>query len=221
MRPCAFALNVTPFGNAAGNRVRNETANPSGGIRLPARDNRRSDMRSHVRRISWLSIASPVVALCLVTGGCGFAGDRGRSPKGPGTGGSDAGVSTGLGGSAGRGGGSGATGGARVDAGAPTPTFSDFPATPVVDPSAPPNAAALFDGSAPRTDGAPCITAPVAGTLMPRNWLRPRFELTAAAGENLFEIDLSVSGFAHPLRSSPPTRATRSTRRPGAGFATR
>ena len=35
---------------------------------------------------------------------------------------------------------------------------------------------------------------------MPRNWLRPRFELAPAAGENLFEIDLAVAGFAHPLR---------------------
>ena len=35
---------------------------------------------------------------------------------------------------------------------------------------------------------------------MPRNWLRPRFELAPAAGENLFEIDLTVAGFAHPLR---------------------
>jgi hypothetical protein len=79
----------------------------------------------------------------------------------------------------------------------------------VVDPSAPPNAAALFDGSTPRSDGAPCVTAPIAGTLMPRNWLRPRFELSAAAGENLFEIDLSVGGFAHTLRifTANPTYA--------------
>jgi hypothetical protein len=35
---------------------------------------------------------------------------------------------------------------------------------------------------------------------MPRNWLRPRFELAAAAGDNLFEIDVTVAGFAHPLR---------------------
>ena len=166
-------------------------------------------MPSHVRKISWLSIAPPVVALCLVTGGCEFAGRSRAVSQEPGTGGSDTGVSTGLGGAAGRAGGSGATGGSRVDAGAPLPTFSDFPATPVVDPSAPPNAAALFDGSTPRSDGAPCITAPIAGTLMPRNWLRPRFELAAAAGENLFEIDLSVSGFAHTLRifTANPTYA--------------
>jgi hypothetical protein len=36
--------------------------------------------------------------------------------------------------------------------------------------------------------------------LMPRNWLRPRFDLAPAAGENLFEITLTVAGFAHPLR---------------------
>src|SRR5579871_1059351 len=90
-----------------------------------------------------------------------------------------------------------ATGG--VDAGT-SPTFSDFPATPVVDPSAPSNAQALFDGATARKSGAPCITSPITGTLMPRNWLRPRFDVTPAGGENLFEIDLSVSGFAHTLR---------------------
>jgi hypothetical protein len=34
---------------------------------------------------------------------------------------------------------------------------------------------------------------------MPRNWLRPQFTFTPAADENLFEITLTVSGFAHPL----------------------
>jgi len=131
-----------------------------------------------------------------MTAACGFAGRSGSTAQAPGTGGSDAGVSTGLGGTAGR----GASGGSSGAAGAPAPTFADFPATPIVDPSAPPNAAALFDGSAPRSGGAPCVTAPVAGTLMPRNWLRPRFELNATSGENLFEIDLSVGGFAHTLR---------------------
>ncbi|HSY40770.1 MAG TPA: hypothetical protein VLA79_14615, partial [Polyangia bacterium] len=150
-----------------------------------------------MRRLLWLPIASPIVALCLLTAGCGFAGRSGAGSQGPGTGGSGAGVSSGLGGAAGRGAAGATAGGA---AGAPAPTFADFPATPIVDPSAPPNAAALFDGSTPRSDGAPCVTAPVAGTLMPRNWLRPRFELNAAAGENLFEIDLSVAGFAHTLR---------------------
>jgi hypothetical protein len=146
-----------------------------------------------------LPIASSIVALCLATGGCEFAGRSRSVSQGSGTGGIDAGTSTGLGGTAGRST-SGATGGSRADAASSSQTLTDFPATPIVDSSAPPNAAELFDGSTPRSDGAPCVTSPIAGTLMPRNWLRPRFELTAAAGENLFEIDLSVAGFAHTLR---------------------
>ena len=144
-----------------------------------------------------------------MTGGCEFAGRSRSVSQQPGTGGTDAGTSTGLGGSAGRSATGGATGGSRVDGGPSPTTFTDFPAAPIVDPSAPPNAAELFDGSTPRGDGAPCVTSPIVGTLMPRNWLRPRFELTAAAGENLFEIDLSVSGFAHTLRifTANPTYA--------------
>ena len=157
-------------------------------------------MRSHARRVSWLPLALSIAASGLTAGGCGFSARSRSVSQGSGTGGSGAGTQTGLGGTGGPGASAGATGGSSVDAGAPTPTLTDFSATPIVDPSAPSNAAALFDGSPPRTDGAPCVTAPVAGTLMPRNWLRPRFELSATAGENLFEIDLSVAGFAHTLR---------------------
>ena len=67
-------------------------------------------------------------------------------------------------------------------------------------PSAPAGAADLFDNTPARSAGAPCITSPITGTLMPRNWLRPRFDLQPASGDNLFEVDLSVPGFAHPLR---------------------
>ena len=80
------------------------------------------------------------------------------------------------------------------------PPLTDFPADPIIDTSAPANAPGLFDGATPRADGAPCISSPIVGTLMPRNWLRPRVELAPAAGENLFEIDLAVAGFAHTLR---------------------
>ncbi len=161
-------------------------------------------MRLHARSGSRLAIGNPVAALWLIVvlptttpilGGCGFttrakavsSQDAGGSGGGPGT-------SSGTGGTAGKGAPT-----TSSDAGA-APTLTDFPAAPIVDPSAPPSAASLFDGSPPRTDGAPCITAPVTGTLMPSNWLRPRFELTAASGENLFEINLSVAGFAHTLR---------------------
>src|SRR5262249_21756276 len=89
------------------------------------------------------------------------------------------------------------------------PPLTDFPADPIIDPSAPANAPALFAGTAPRAGGAPCITSPITGTLMPKNWLRPRFDLAPAAGENLFEIDLAVAGSAHPLRifTANPTTA--------------
>jgi hypothetical protein len=124
-------------------------------------------------------------------GGSGVAG-TGGSPGGPGGNGP-----------AGRGGGSGAGGAAPRDAGMDAPgvgPLTDFPTTPFIDPSAPANAPALFDGTPPRASGAPCIVSPIAGALMPRNWLRPRFELAPAAGDNLFEIDVTVAGFAHPLR---------------------
>jgi hypothetical protein len=169
-------------------------------------------MRSYLR-LSWARIGSPIAALCLTTFGCGFTAKTGGAP-GASTGapmtstGGGPGTSSGAGGSGAHGGG-GATTAMGVDAGTTPPPLTDFPTSPILDPSAPPNAAALFDGNAPRSGGAPCITSPLPGTLMPRNWLRPRFDLTAASGENLFEIDLSVAGFAHSLRifTASPTTA--------------
>ncbi len=158
-------------------------------------------MRTTGRIAVWQSLALAIAALGV---GCKFASPG--APNGPGPG-------TGTGGVTGRGGtgGGGGAGGhipniggfpgkdAGADAALPPP-LDDFPADPIIDSSAPANAPALFDGTTPRAGGAPCIVSPIAGTLMPRNWLRPRFELAAAAGENLFELDLTVAGFAHPLR---------------------
>ena len=95
------------------------------------------------------------------------------------------------------------TGGGARDAAppsmdAPMP-ITDFPPDPVIAPGAPSNAPTLFTTTAPRTTGAPCILSPEPKTLMPRNWLRPRFEYTPAADENLFEITLTVPAFAHRL----------------------
>jgi hypothetical protein len=131
--------------------------------------------------------------------GCKFASPESRGTAGGG----------GLGGGASGGGGAGGRmtpnigGFPGKDAGTDAPVFptlTDFPVDPIIDPSAPADAPALFDGATPRAGGAPCFTSPIAGTLMPRNWLRPRFDLAPAAGENLFEIKLTVAGFAHPLR---------------------
>jgi len=111
----------------------------------------------------------------------------------------------GGGGSPGAGGRGGAvlvgTGGVGGTGGAPPPPLMDFPTDPIfVDPAIPRNAPSLFDASGP-AGSAPCITSPEAETLMPRNWLRPRFDYRPTRDENLFEVTVSVSGFAHSLRA--------------------
>ncbi len=76
--------------------------------------------------------------------------------------------------------------------------FNDFPAAPVIDPTgttpAPASAPSLFGaaGSGAQSGG-PCLVDPEPGTLLPQNWLRPRFHFIAPAGENLFEIRLHAA----------------------------
>jgi hypothetical protein len=152
--------------------------------------------RSITTRLSLALLGSILFSTCAkVNGlpalsgaaGTGVAGQGGQS--GSGLAGRSAGGAAG-----------GATpGDAGTDASA-VGRLTDFPATPIIDPSAPANAPALFGNTPPRISGAPCIVSPIPGALMPRNWLRPRFELAAAGGDNLFEIDITVPGFAHPLR---------------------
>jgi hypothetical protein len=81
--------------------------------------------------------------------------------------------------------------------------FNDFPATPIVDPSAPANAPALFSapdgGSGGSSAGGPCLFEPEPDTLFPNNWVRPRFNWNAGAGENLFEIRLHTSAEVNDL----------------------
>src|SRR5262245_23000629 len=146
-------------------------------------------MRTLGRTSTWQSLA--LVAIAALGAGCKFASPEARGAGGAG--------GVGAGGT----GGGGGAGGKMIpniggfpgkDAGtdaAVFPPLTDFPADPLIDPSAPADAPALFDGSAPRAGGAPCITSPIAGTLMPRNWLRPRFELSPAAGEHLFRVKLT------------------------------
>jgi hypothetical protein len=80
---------------------------------------------------------------------------------------------------------------------------SDFPPTPVIDPTGntPPSAPTLFgppgsgDGSA-----GPCLLDPQDRALLPQNWLRPRFSFTpATAGQNLFEIRLHTASQPNDL----------------------
>jgi len=137
----------------------------------------------------------------LVVGGIGCAK---VSPGADGAGGSGGGATAGGGGTiVRRDAGSGLGGtpfevdAAGVDAG---PPITDFPGDPVMGtPTTPTNAPTLFGGT-PRPGSAPCVLSPQDGTLMPKNWLRPRFEWRRAADENLFEIRLQVARFPTPLR---------------------
>jgi hypothetical protein len=81
----------------------------------------------------------------------------------------------------------------------------DFPADPVMDPDsnpAPPaNAAMLFGAPDNMGTSGACILEPSLsdgtpqrpGALFPANWVSPRFRWAPAAGEDLFEVRLSVA----------------------------
>ncbi len=76
---------------------------------------------------------------------------------------------------------------------------TDFPTAPIMDGTPPGNAASLFPASGTFT-GTLCVAEPQLsagsspGALMPANWTRPRFRMTPANGENLFEIRISAKG---------------------------
>ena len=69
-------------------------------------------------------------------------------------------------------------------------SWNDFPSEPVVDTSTgmPPSDAPTLFAQPGETDGGPCLVEPVAGAVMPLNWIRPRVRFVALAGQNLFEI---------------------------------
>jgi hypothetical protein len=69
--------------------------------------------------------------------------------------------------------------------------YTDFPGGAVIEGGAPPGSAGLF-GTSGSSSGGPCLLEPQMGTLLPRNWLRPRFRWQPAAGENVFELRLHV-----------------------------
>src|SRR5207244_3567936 len=87
---------------------------------------------------------------------------------------------------------------APADGGAEPVAFTDLPAAPVLLAEAPPEAPDLLK-SIPAAGAGPCAYEPEDGSLIPRNWLRPRFQWTAAPGHDLFELRLSVANQARPL----------------------
>jgi WD40-like Beta Propeller Repeat len=81
--------------------------------------------------------------------------------------------------------------------------FSDFPGTPIIDPTgtAPPgDAQTLFgDPTTGTATGGPCLFEPEVGTVYPRNWIRPRFTWIPTAGENLYELRITTTTQVNPL----------------------
>jgi hypothetical protein len=70
--------------------------------------------------------------------------------------------------------------------------WSDFPTTPIIDPSLPSDIAMQF--GAPDSGGmgsAPCIAEPAADAMIPKNWT-PLFLEYASAGANVFEIRITM-----------------------------
>jgi hypothetical protein len=77
---------------------------------------------------------------------------------------------------------------------------TDFPAAPVVDGTAPPDAAQTFGGATSGSaGGGPCLIEPELGALYPNNWLRPRFRVKAPAGQDVFELRLHAKSQANDL----------------------
>lgn len=115
-------------------------------------------------------------------------GDSGSGAGG--TGGDGNSPSQGGGGQTSGGGGAGGSMGSFTTGGnAPMGPF--FPDEPILDEGAPANAPELFgEPGSGEVAGGPCLVEPELGSLLPNNWLRPRFRYLASGGQNLFEIRL-------------------------------
>ena len=79
-------------------------------------------------------------------------------------------------------------GGASVVVLSCTSDCTDFQDTPVLDGAATADAASKFGAATSGGPSAVCITEPMNGSLVPRNWWRPRVHFTPQPGETLFEI---------------------------------
>jgi hypothetical protein len=79
---------------------------------------------------------------------------------------------------------------------------NDFSSAPVMDPNGTPsgNPASVFGpAGSGTTNGGPCLVEPADGSLVPKNWLRPRIVWSPGSGENLFEVRIESAGEANPL----------------------
>jgi hypothetical protein len=151
-------------------------------------------------RASWnKSWTWTALAVAAMAAGCGFKPSGKQTSGAGGQGGDTLPISSTGGAQATGGSGAAATDGGAPDA-PPAPTAcnpcSDFPATPIIDtpsnsPAVPTDVATTFGAAGTgAATGGPCVLDPDPGALFPRNWLRPRFALQPASGQDVFEIRL-------------------------------
>ena len=133
-----------------------------------------------------------LVALGLAIAGCG---DDTSSAAGGGGGAATSSTASG-GGNTNEGGFGGSTGTFGAGGASIGPVF---PADPILETGVPANAPELFGDPGTGTPSGPCLLEPEVGSLLPNNWLRPRFRYVPAAGENLFEIRLSAESELNDL----------------------
>ncbi|HVY37546.1 MAG TPA: hypothetical protein VHM31_06410 [Polyangia bacterium] len=88
----------------------------------------------------------------------------------------------------------GGIGGSAVQGGCPAAFCSDFagsPFGPDGTSTVPAGAAQAFSGT-PATTGGPCLVEPQDGTLLPKNWLRPRFSWTSTGTGDLYALHVTA-----------------------------
>lgn len=128
------------------------------------------------------------LATAVLAGACSDLGG-GVDPAGTSAG------EAGAGGAGGAGGGAGGMGGGLFgDSGTEQNHFEK----PILLAGVPDNAPDLF-AAADQGAGGPCLYEPELGSLFPVNWLRPRFRFAPPAGQNLFEIKLTIPNEKSPL----------------------
>jgi hypothetical protein len=77
--------------------------------------------------------------------------------------------------------------------------FADFPKDPIVETGLPAGLPGLFAGATGSDSGGPCLAEPAMDAMIPRNWTPLLFEWSPPAGQNVFELRLSVKGQTNDL----------------------
>ncbi|GMV12477.1 MAG: hypothetical protein AMXMBFR56_07010 [Polyangiaceae bacterium] len=109
------------------------------------------------------------------------------------------GAVTGTGATSGSGGAGGGSGGIGIGgAGGAQGPFPDFPKEPEIEASLPSDIGSQF-GAPGQPSGGPCLSEPPVDALVPKNWTPLRFEWSAPAEQNVFELRLHVDNQVNDL----------------------